>query len=82
MTSAALEGFFEALQDDDAEDLYERAPCGFLSTTPNGTIIKVNQTLLSWLALSREEVLGKRFTDLLTPGGRIYHETHYAPMLW
>ncbi len=81
MTSAALEGFYEALQDDDAEDLYERAPCGFLSTTPNGTIIKINQTLLAWLGRARSDVLGKRFTDLLTPGGRIYHETHYAPML-
>lgn len=81
MTSAALEAFYEALQDDDAEDLYERAPCGFLSTTPNGTIIKINQTLLAWLGRTRDELLGKRFTDLLTPGGRIYHETHYAPML-
>ena len=23
----------------------------------------------------------ERFVDLLTAGGRIYHETHYAPML-
>ena len=31
---------------------------------------------------AREELLGgRRFQDLLTPGGRIYHETHYAPLL-
>jgi sigma-B regulation protein RsbU (phosphoserine phosphatase) len=29
----------------------------------------------------RAELLGRRFADLLTVGGRIYHETHYAPML-
>ncbi len=29
----------------DAEDLYENAPCGYLSTRPDGTIVKVNQTL-------------------------------------
>ena len=23
----------------------------------------------------------RRFQDLLSPGGRIYHETHYAPLL-
>ena len=29
-----------------AEDLYENAPCGYLSTLPDGTIVKVNRTLL------------------------------------
>ena len=40
------EAFYAALLDDDAERLYERAPCGYLSTTPDGTIIKVNETFL------------------------------------
>jgi sigma-B regulation protein RsbU (phosphoserine phosphatase) len=30
----------------------------------------------------RTDLLGRRtFAELLSPGGRIYHETHYAPML-
>jgi phosphoserine phosphatase RsbU/P len=67
---------------EDAEELYEHAPCGYLSTLPDGTIIKVNGTLLGWLGCTREELVGrKRFADLLTGGGRIYHETHYAPLL-
>ena len=33
----ALEGFIDALLDDNAGQLYERAPCGYLSTTPDGT---------------------------------------------
>lgn len=79
---AALEGFYEALLDDDAEALYERAPCGYLSTTPDGTIIKVNETFLTRTGYRREDLLGRRtFAELLTAGGRIYHETHYAPML-
>ena len=82
MTEAALDGFYAALLDDDAEELYERAPCGYLSTTPDGTIIKVNQTFLTWTRYQRSELVGRRrFADLLTGGGRIYHETHYAPML-
>lgn len=78
----ALEGFYSALLDDDAEALYERAPCGYLSTTPDGTIIKVNRTFLTWTGYERDDLVGRRtFAELLTPGGRIYHETHYAPML-
>ncbi|UMG93485.1 SpoIIE family protein phosphatase [Nocardioides sp. TF02-7] len=44
-------------------------------------VVKVNATLCTWLGRSRQELVGVRLTDLLTPGGRIYHETHYAPML-
>lgn len=72
----------DALLDDSAEDLYEHAPCGYLSTTLDGRIVKINQTLLDWLGRVREEMVdGPRFTDLLTVGGRIYHETHFAPLL-
>jgi sigma-B regulation protein RsbU (phosphoserine phosphatase) len=78
----ALEAFYEALLDDDATKLYERAPCGYLSTTPDGLIIKVNQTFLTLTGYQRDDLIGRRtFADLLTGGGRIYHETHYAPML-
>lgn len=79
---AALEGFYSALLDDDADALYERAPCGYLSTTPDGIIVKVNRTLLTWTGYEHDDLVGRRtFAELLTPGGRIYHETHYAPML-
>jgi phosphoserine phosphatase RsbU/P len=67
---------------DDASDLYDHAPCGYLSTTPDGLIVKVNQTFLSLTGFRREDLVEKRdFADLLSPGGRIYHETHYLPML-
>ena len=78
----ALEGFYDALLDDDPEALYQRAPCGYLSTTPDGTIVKVNQTFLTWSGYQRSDLVGRRtFAQLLTGGGRIYHETHYAPLL-
>jgi PAS domain S-box-containing protein len=68
--------------EDSAEDLFEDAPCGYLSTLPDGTIVRVNRTFETWTGLRREELLGtRRFQDLLSPGGRIYHETHYAPLL-
>ncbi|HEX2150319.1 MAG TPA: SpoIIE family protein phosphatase, partial [Actinomycetota bacterium] len=77
----SLKSFYGALIDD-AEELYDRAPCGYLTTAPDGTILKVNQTFLTWTRYRREELVSRRrLPDLLTPGGRIYHETHYAPML-
>ncbi|MFD4197783.1 PP2C family protein-serine/threonine phosphatase [Amycolatopsis thermoflava] len=64
-----------------AEDLWDNAPCGYLSARPDGTIVRVNATLLNWLGYRAEELAGRRFSDLLTAGGRLYHETHYAPLL-
>ncbi|MEV6286210.1 SpoIIE family protein phosphatase [Kribbella sp. NPDC051770] len=69
-------------QGDSAEEVYESVPSGQVSTAMDGTIVMINATLLGWLGLRRDEVVGrKRFTDLLTIGGRLYHETHLAPLL-
>ena len=71
-----------ALLEESAEDLYEDAPCAYLSTLADGTIIKVNRTLIDWLGRSRESLLdGTRFQTLLAIGSRIYYETHYAPLV-
>ena len=78
----AASAFIGALLEDDAADLYDHAPCGYLSSLPDGTIVKVNQTFLTWTGYSREELVGRtRFQDLLSVGGRIYYETHYGPLL-
>jgi PAS domain S-box-containing protein len=72
----------ERLLEESAEDLFETAPCGYLTTALDGTILRVNRTFEELTGHRREELLGRRrFQDLLTPGGRIYHETHYAPLL-
>jgi sigma-B regulation protein RsbU (phosphoserine phosphatase) len=78
----ATEAFHAALLDDDPEQLYERAPCGYLTTTPDGTVVKTNATFSALTGYEREELVGRRtFAELLSPGGRIYHETHFAPTL-
>jgi sigma-B regulation protein RsbU (phosphoserine phosphatase) len=74
--------FEDTIVDGDPVELYENAPCGYLTTTADGVIVNVNQTLLGWLGYERDALVGRRsFVELLTGGGRIYHETHYAPML-
>lgn len=67
---------------EDTEDLYQNAPCGFLTLKSDGIIININATLLKWLNYSREEVVNiKSFQDLLGMGGKIYFETHLMPLL-
>lgn len=64
------------------DSYYEHAACGLLTTDADGAIVAVNETLLTWMGVERSDLVGERtFSDLLTGGGRIYHETHYAPML-
>jgi PAS domain S-box-containing protein len=66
---------------DATEDLFEDAPCGYLTTRPDGTLVRVNRTFEQWTGFSREHLIGRGFQELLAPGGRIYYETHYAPLL-
>jgi PAS domain S-box-containing protein len=50
------------------EDLYNRAPCGYHSVDGKGLIVRMNDTWLSWLGYSREEVVGRmHHADLMTP---------------
>ena len=60
-----------------AEELYESAPCGYLSTLPDGRIIRANQTFLTWIGMDRQDLVGhKCFSDLLSIGAKIFYDTH------
>ena len=72
----------DELLDESPEELFEDAPCGYVTTRLDGTIVRVNRTFERWTGLARDDLLAKRrFQDLLTAGGRIYHETHVSPLL-
>ena len=66
---------------EDFEDLFENAPCGYLTLAPDGRISSVNQTLCGWTGYPREHFAGKRVHQFLNMAGRIYFETHIAPLL-
>lgn len=72
---------FEEDDLEDLEDLFESAPCGYVSADAKGRITKVNQTLLAWLGHERAQLHGQRFQDFLNIAGKIYYETHFAPLL-
>ena len=65
-----------------ADELYEHAPCGYCSCLPDGTLVKINQTLLGWLSYSRAELVARlQLQQLLTVGGHLHFEMHCAPLL-
>src|ERR1700749_4670720 len=66
----------------DPDRLYNQAPCGYITFLPDGRIIRVNQTLLSWLGYAADELVGcMKFGDLLSKGGQIHYEMFFRPML-
>jgi len=66
---------------DDFQDMFENAPCGYLTIRTNGRIAHVNKTLLGWIGHTADDMVGKRFSDFVNMAGRIYYETHIAPLL-
>ncbi len=53
---------------DELADLYNQAPCGYHSIRPDGTILRINDTELSWLGFKREDVVDRQnITALITP---------------
>jgi sigma-B regulation protein RsbU (phosphoserine phosphatase) len=66
----------------DALEWLEAAPCGLMQTSEDGTFRHVNGTFCGWVGRAPEELVGaRRFQDLLTVGGRIFHHTHWNPLL-
>ncbi len=54
---------------DEIQDLYNKAPCGYHSVDTDGTYVRINDTELTWLGCTREQVIRKRkFSDFLAPG--------------
>jgi sigma-B regulation protein RsbU (phosphoserine phosphatase) len=63
-------------------DLLDTAACGLLQTDERGTFQRVNRTFCAWLGYAPEALIGKRrLQELFTVGGRIFHQTHWAPLL-
>ncbi|MBY6140956.1 PAS domain S-box protein [Leisingera daeponensis] len=63
-------------------ELLEDAPCGIVVTDPDGRLKYVNETLSRWLNLpAAAEERPQRLPELMTGPGRLFYETHLAPMM-
>lgn len=64
------------------EDLYNNAPCGYHSLDANGFYVRINDTELKWLGLSREDVVGKRkLFDFIAPEFQPAAEQAFAKLV-
>lgn len=60
----------------------DQAACGLLQTDADGLLLRANRTFCDWVGYAAPELVGqRRIQDLLTTGGRIFHQTHWAPLL-
>jgi sigma-B regulation protein RsbU (phosphoserine phosphatase) len=66
---------------EDFDDFFESSLCGFVITDGDGNISRINKRTAEWLNSKSEKFSGKRFSDILSIGGRIYFETHLWPLL-
>jgi sigma-B regulation protein RsbU (phosphoserine phosphatase) len=58
------------------------APCGLVRTDAHGLILRANSTFCNWTGHPEDDLVGRRrLQDLLTMGGRIFHQTHWTPLL-
>ena len=70
------------LLEDNIDVLFDHAPCGYLIARADGTLARANRTFEDLTGWPRDRLLaGLRFQDLLTVPGKIYHDTHFAPLL-
>ncbi|WP_075357060.1 hybrid sensor histidine kinase/response regulator [Caballeronia sordidicola] len=63
-------------------DAYDLAACGLMTTLGNGTIVRVNATFCRWVGYQASELVElRRLQDFLTIGGKVFQQTHWAPLL-
>ncbi|MGK5079919.1 hybrid sensor histidine kinase/response regulator [Janthinobacterium sp. HLX7-2] len=66
----------------DAHTLFQHAACGLLLCASDGLILQANATFCGWLGYAADELIGhKKLQDLLTIGGRVFHQTHWLPLM-
>jgi PAS domain S-box-containing protein len=65
---------------EEIQDLYDHAPCGYDSIDEAGQFVRINETELSWLGYTHDELVGKKkFQDLLTEESQGIFELNFPP---
>ncbi|CTQ51271.1 hybrid sensor histidine kinase/response regulator [Jannaschia donghaensis] len=65
----------------DPAAFFDDAPCGFLIVGPDWSIRRANAQLEQWIGTSRGELAGRHLRDLLDVAGRVFFDTHFAPLV-
>ncbi len=60
----------------------DQAACGLLRTDGDGLFVWVNAPFCAWVGYAREDLVGRlKLQELFTIGGRLFHQTHWHPLL-
>lgn len=63
-------------------DVIDDAPCGILQTDAQGLILWANQLFCTWVGCAFADLVGRRkIQEFFTAGGRIFHQTHWVPLM-
>jgi len=66
----------------DAAAFLDDAPCGLLQTDAQGIVQWANQLFCTWVGYAYADIVGRRkIQDFFTTGGRIFHQTHWVPLM-
>ncbi|MCW1926395.1 PAS domain-containing sensor histidine kinase [Luteolibacter arcticus] len=65
----------------DFADFFEHSLCGHAILDAAGCIVLCNGPLAQWLGHPADTMRGRSFAEFLSIGGKIFHETHLAPLL-
>jgi len=69
------------IQIDDFADLYDSAPCGYLSLLPDGRIAHANKRIAVWTGYAQSDLIGRSLRDVLSAAALIFYETSVSPLL-
>lgn len=64
-----------------APQAWNGLPCGLLTIDMRGNVLAVNDTLCRWLDYEQQDLVQIQLRQLLTIGGRLFHQTHLTPLL-
>ncbi|KHF39396.1 SpoIIE family protein phosphatase [Halalkalibacter okhensis] len=57
------------------------APCGFLTLSEDGKILKINQTLLTLLKYRLEQLHNENINSILTVPAQLFHQLYFVPLV-
>lgn len=61
--------------------LINEIPCGYLEFTDESILTEVNSRLCEMFSYFRDQLMDEHIENILTPGAKIFYQTHLFPML-
>uniref|UniRef100_UPI0020290C02 PAS domain-containing protein n=1 Tax=Actinotalea sp. C106 TaxID=2908644 RepID=UPI0020290C02 len=65
----------------DYENLFDRAPCGYLLLDDGGVVVRANSTFLDWTGWTAQALVGTPLARVLPVGDRVLHATVWSAQL-